>query len=117
MSLFYRFQQDAKSRNVGRLLLLSVLVGVVAGFGALAFNFVLNLSDNVFMDWAAGYNLPSPGGEGGVAAMPDPPKRRWLLLVLPAAGALTGSLLSYKFAPEARGEGTDSVIGAFHRGE
>src|SRR5271156_2020518 len=117
MSLFSGFRQDVKSRNMGRLLLLSVLVGVVAGYGALAFNYILNLSDNIFMDQAAGYHLPSPGGEEGVAAMPAPPKRRWLLLVLPATGALMGSLLSYKFAPEARGEGTDSVIAAFHRGE
>ena len=117
MSLFSGFRQDVKSRNMGRLLLLSVLVGVVAGYGALAFNYILNLSDNIFMDQAAGYHLPGPGGEEGVAAIPAPPKRRWLLLVLPATGALLGSLLSYKFAPEARGEGTDSVIGAFHRGE
>jgi chloride channel protein, CIC family len=117
MSLFSGFRQDVKSRNLGRLLLLSTLIGVVAGFGALAFNFVLNLSDHLFMESAVGYTLPSPGGEGGVSAIPAAPKRRWLLLILPATGALMGSLLSYKFAPEAKGEGTDSVIRAFHRGE
>ena len=34
--------ERAKSHSVGRLVLLSVLVGVVAGFGALAFNFILD---------------------------------------------------------------------------
>jgi len=95
---------------------LSALVGVVAGFGALVFNYILDRSDNVFMDWAVGYDIPVPGGDG-VTKIPTPPVRRWLLLVMPAAGALMGSLLSYWLAPEARGEGTDSVIAAFHRGE
>jgi len=110
-----RIWTDPKSRNLGRLLLLSALVGVVAGLGALAFTYILDRSDNVFMDWAVGYNLPNPGGEGATV-YPAEPQRRWLLLVLPAAGALLGSILSHWFAPEAKGEGTDSVIAAFHRG-
>jgi len=101
---------------MGRLLVLSALVGVVAGFGALAFNYILDRSDNVFMDWAVGYDLPVPGGDG-VTKFPAPPQRRWLLLLLPAAGALIGSLISHWLAPEAKGEGTDSVIASFHRGE
>jgi len=110
--------RDPQSRAMGRLLFLSAIVGVVAGFGALAFNFVLDRSDNLFMDRAVGYNIPftSPIGEG-VAEIPSPPARRWLLLILPATGALLGSLLSHWLAPEAKGEGTDSVIAAFHRGE
>ena len=116
MSLLARIRPSLQSYNMGRLLLLSALVGVVAGFGALAFSYVLDLSDHVFMDAAVGYDLPSPGGEG-VTKLPEAPKRRWLLLVLPATGALLGSLLSHKFAPEAKGEGTDSVINAFHRGQ
>jgi chloride channel protein, CIC family len=101
---------------MGRLLVLSALVGVVAGFGALAFNYVLDRSDNVFMDWAVGYDIPVPGGDG-VTKIPAAPERRWLILLLPAVGALAGSLLCYWFAPEARGEGTDSVVAAFHQGE
>jgi chloride channel protein, CIC family len=111
-----RLWQDPKSLAMGRLLVLSALVGVVAGFGALVFNYILDRSDNVFMDWAVGYNIPVPGGDG-VTEIPAPPQRRWLLLFMPAAGALMGSLLSYWLAPEAKGEGTDSVIGSFHRGE
>lgn len=116
MSAWFRSWQDPHSRNLGRLLLLSAIVGVVAGYGALVYNYILDFSDNVFMDRIVGYDLPIPGGEG-VAAIPAEPRRRWLLLVLPAAGALAGSLLSHWLAPEAKGEGTDSVIGAFHRGE
>src|SRR5580704_10625621 len=117
MSLTSLLQKHFKSYHLGRLLLLSAIVGVVAGFGALAFNFVLNLSDNIFMSRAVGYELPGPGDEGKTTGIPAPPTRRWLLLVLPATGALLGSLISYRFAPEAKGEGTDSVIRAFHRGE
>jgi CIC family chloride channel protein len=101
---------------MARLMILSALVGLVAGYGALAFNFILDRADNLFMDWAIGYNLPVPAGDGPVV-MPAEPQRRWLILFLPAVGALAGSLLCYRFAPEAKGEGTDSVIGAFHQGE
>ena len=116
MSVSSRIWRDPKSRSLGRLLLLSAMVGVVAGCGALVFTYILDRTDNVFMDWAVGYDVPIPGGEG-VAKLPAEPARRWLLLVLPAAGALVGSLLSHWCAPEAKGEGTDSVIAAFHRGE
>jgi len=108
--------RDSQSQNMARLLVLSAIVGVVAGFGALAFNFVLDRADNLFMDWAVGYDIPVPSGDG-VTAIPAEPKRRWLLLFLPAVGALAGSLISHWCAPEAKGEGTDSVIGAFHNGE
>ncbi len=116
MSVYAPPWRNPKSYAMGRLLVLSALVGVVAGFGALVFNFILDRSDNVFMGWAVGYNIPVPGGDG-VTKIPAPPERRWLLLVLPAVGALMGSLLSHWLAPEAKGEGTDSVIGSFHRGE
>jgi CIC family chloride channel protein len=111
-----RFWHDVKSQKMARLMILSALVGLVAGYGALAFNFILDRADNLFMDWAIGYNLPVPAGDGPVV-MPAEPQRRWLILFLPAVGALAGSLLCYRFAPEAKGEGTDSVIAAFHQGE
>src|SRR5271168_3984934 len=116
MRAYTRLWQDVKSQKMARLLILSAIVGLVAGYGALAFNYVLDRSDNLFMDWAVGYDLPVPAGDGPVV-MPAEPQRRWLILILPAVGALAGSLLCHWFAPEARGEGTDSVVAAFHQGE
>jgi CIC family chloride channel protein len=109
-----RLWQQIKTHSIGRSVLLSMLVGVVAGFGALAFNFVLNGASELFMVRAVGYELPQPGAEG-VTRMPAEPARRWLLFVVPAVGGLLSGLLVYSLAPEAEGHGTDAMIDAFHR--
>ena len=106
--------QHLKSSSLGRLVVLSALVGVVAGFGALAFNFILDLSGDLFLVRSVGYRLPLPGGEGETT-MPAAPARRWLLFVVPAVGGLLSGVLVYSLAPEAEGHGTDAMIDAFHR--
>jgi len=98
----------------GRLVPLSLLVGVVAGFGAILFNLLLAWSDNGFMVHMAGYHMPQAGGEAGSATLTEP-ARRWMLFLVPAIGGLFSGLLVYTFAPEAEGHGTDAVIDAFHR--
>ncbi|MGA2220784.1 MAG: chloride channel protein [Verrucomicrobiia bacterium] len=103
-----------REHAVTRVVLLCMLVGMVAGFGALAFNFILDTSSDVFLHRIVGYELPKPGGEG-VTVMPEPPARWWLLLIVPAIGGLLSGLLVFTFAPEAEGHGTDAVIDAFHR--
>jgi CIC family chloride channel protein len=109
-----KFWKQLKTHPMARLVLLSALVGVVAGFGALAFNFILDSSGELFMKRAVGYAIPSPGGEGETR-MPEAPARRWLLLVVPAVGGLLSGLLVFSIAPEAEGHGTDAMIDAFHR--
>jgi CIC family chloride channel protein len=108
-----RFWQEIKPHSLGRSVLLSMLVGVVAGFGALAFNFILNGAGNLFMVRAVGYEMPQPGAEG-VTKMPAEPARRWLLFLVPAVGGLLSGLLVFSLAPEAEGHGTDAMIDAFH---
>jgi len=114
MKLATKFWKQIKTHPMARLVLLSALVGVVAGFGALAFNFILDSSGELFMKRAVGYAIPSPGGEGETR-MPEAPARRWLLLVVPAVGGLLSGLLVFSIAPEAEGHGTDAMIDAFHR--
>ncbi|HYF49134.1 MAG TPA: chloride channel protein, partial [Planctomycetota bacterium] len=85
-----------------RLLVLCVLVGVVAGLGAFAFDRALKfVSDNVLHGWLF---------ETGQSEYPY-----WALIVIPCVGALLAGLIAHLFAPEARGHGTDAVIRAFHR--
>src|SRR6185369_361569 len=38
----------------------------------------------------------------------------WLLLLVPVLGGLVSGYLVFRFAPEAEGHGTDSVIAAYH---
>ncbi len=99
---------------VGTLFLLCALVGVIAGVGAAGFHFLLELSQNVFLDGLAGFRQPVPLGEVPLFAPTDRPFSRWILFLLPAAGGLLSGILIYKLAPEAEGHGTDSVIDAFH---
>jgi len=96
-----------------RVVLLSVLVGVVAGLGALLFNFVLDYANQTMMVRAVGYELPKPGGEGATV-LPPPPLRRWLLFLVPAVGGLVSGVLVFSVAPEAEGHGTDAMIASFH---
>lgn len=89
-------------------------MGIVAGFGALLFNFILDFVGHVFVVRAVGYALPQPGGEG-TTVLPLDPTRRWLFFFVPAIGGLLSGLLVYSLAPEAEGHGTDAMIEAFHR--
>ena len=113
MQFISKLWRDLKAHRMSRLMVLSIIVGVVAGFGALAFNFVLDYANDAMLVRAVGYKQPKPGGEG-VTVIPEPPRRRWLLLIVPAVGGLLSGLLVFSFAPEAEGHGTDAMIAAFH---
>ena len=104
-------------REIIRLLALCVLVGLVAGFGAVGFYYLLKFADFVCMDYLAGYRLTFGGHEGplfSTGRATSPPLYRWLLLVLPAAGGLISGIIVFSLAPEAEGHGTDAAIEAYH---
>lgn len=111
----------------GRLLIYSVVVGVVAGLGGVAFYTVLEAFQHVVFSEVMDYKPPAEGkpflAEGNMPAaesseaaqnesrMPD---CWWIVLLVPTAGGLVCGFLVYTFAPEAEGHGTDGVIRAFH---
>lgn len=94
--------------------LLGVIIGVIAGIGAITFYILLKLASKLFLQEIVGIILPTPFGEGNVLE-PNYSNVKWFLLpiVLSLAGLLSGSIV-YKFAPEAEGHGTDAVISSFH---
>ncbi|HEY7119549.1 MAG TPA: chloride channel protein [Tepidisphaeraceae bacterium] len=99
----------------GHVVFLSALVGVVSGLGGVAFNFMVDTADRYAMADAAGYVAPHPGAEGGPQVV-QMPRRRWMLMAMPALGGLLAGLLVFSLAPEAEGHGTDAVVRAFHHG-
>jgi CIC family chloride channel protein len=106
----------ARFRAQGRLLAASILVGVVAGLGAVAFTAASHVVSHYTLDLLAGYRPETPHNE---ALLPwlnetDTPLRPWMLLLIPAAGGLVSGLIVFRFAPEAEGHGTDSAIAAYH---
>src|SRR6185503_12389135 len=89
-------------RIVGRTLLHAALVGAAAGAVGAAFYFGLELVQRVFLEQLTGY-IPLRAAGETVAADAEPGRwRPWLLIFVPAGGALLSGLLTL-LAPEARG--------------
>ncbi len=99
--------------DFGRWLLFAVLIGIVAGLGAVALTWGVGFVSTQVLGRATGF---VPPGHGHLAASTwHAPSRPWaLLLVLPVAGLIVGWMVQ-TFAPEAEGHGTDAVIHSFHR--
>lgn len=95
-------------------LALGVLIGVVSGLGAVVFYESLVLATHFFLTILAGYQLPTPIGEGARVASSHF-ARPWALPLIAGVGALLGALLVYWVAPDAEGHGTDAAIDAVHR--
>ena len=69
--------------NPRTIYLYSVLIGLCAGVGALAFSAVLQATSEVtFVQWLR-LSLPLPHGEGAEVLLPNGPPRRWLIVLLP----------------------------------
>jgi H+/Cl- antiporter ClcA len=94
-------------------LVLGVLIGAMAGVGAIVFYEALLGATHLFLGVLAGYHVPTPVGEGGHAASASF-SRPWALPLVVGLGALLGAILVYRFAPEAEGHGTDAAISAVH---
>ena len=101
-----------------RLLILSALVGIVSGAGALAFYYTTNAVDHLVLHNMGHYRPPVAGAVVATAAPYVDALHmhtRWYLYLLPMLGGLISGWLVYTYAPEAEGHGTDGAIEAFHQ--
>lgn len=102
-------------RIVGRTLLQAALVGAVAGLLGAVFFAGLEFVQRLMLEDLGGYHTLRAHGE---TFLREPAEghifRPWLLVVLPAVGALAGGIVS-QLAPETRGGGGDAMITAFHQ--
>jgi CIC family chloride channel protein len=96
------------------MLALALVVGIVAGFGAITFYATCQAVSHYALDGVAGYRPHHPGGEPPLFEATGRPFRPWLLLLIPAIGGLLSGLLVFTLAPEAEGHGTDAAVAAFH---
>jgi CIC family chloride channel protein len=101
-------------RIVGRTLLHAALVGAAAGVISAVFFAALEIVERLVLGSLAGYMPIRARGETFLEGHEAGVFRPWLLLFLPAAGALLSGLLTAKAAPEAKGGGGDAMIEAFH---
>jgi len=97
-----------------RLLLDSVLLGVVGALSAQLFMWMLRVSQHFFLIWLAGYRPPGLPEEGGVLKEVIGPHGLWLVPLATTLGGLISGALVYGLAPETEGHGTDTVVKAVH---
>jgi chloride channel protein, CIC family len=94
-------------------LVLGVTIGTVAGLGAVVFYLGLKYTNAFLLGHLAGYQIPTPVGEGGSHGSASF-QRAWAIPLVTTAGALVSAVIVAKLAPEATGHGTDEAIEAVH---
>lgn len=100
-------QPPARPLTLGWFSLLSVLVGVVAGLGAVVFRGLIAVFHNLLFlgKWLFSFNANSH--------TPASPWGFWVILV-PVVGAAGVAFLVKTFAPEAKGHGVPEVMDAIY---
>jgi CIC family chloride channel protein len=93
--------------------LLSIVVGIFAGLGAIFFEVLLKYTLHFVLNLPTGYLEPIKGAEL-LLIESQARTRTWLFLLIPTIGGLAAGLLVFLLAPEAEGHGTDAMIEAFH---
>ena len=99
------------SQYLKDILLMAVTIGIISGVGAIIFHEMLDICMKYFLEIPVGYHVPRPSGW----YLPPPPKRPWMIPIITTLGGLLTGFIVFKFAPEAKGHGTDAAIAAFHR--
>jgi CIC family chloride channel protein len=94
--------------------LLSIIVGIIAGLGAILFEESLRWTLKHFLSLSTGFQEPGVAASAELVASLGS-LRSWLFLVVPTLGGLASGLIVFMVAPEAEGHGTDAMIDAFHR--
>ncbi len=100
--------------EVSRHIFISIIIGAVAGLGAIAFFFCLEWLRWFLLGYLAGAPAPTPEGERLVEIALHTPYRSWVLFIIPVLGGLVSGFLVYTWAPEAEGDGTNAMLDAFH---
>jgi CIC family chloride channel protein len=101
----FLFAGKGMSVRTGRFLGESMLVGAVTGLVVVAFKCMIDFAHRHFAEIESRREM----------VWSDP--ARWILFVLPAAGALLGYLLIKRFSKLEHARGTDSAIMSFHKRE
>jgi CIC family chloride channel protein len=109
---FLQFFSPIRMKWIWRWIFLGVLIGMVSGFGAILFNFLLGRGAQFFMKDLIALLLPVELRE---VFLLGAPLRRWILLWIPALGGILSGPIVFQFAPEAEEHGTDAMIESFHR--
>jgi len=103
------------TRAQHRLILDTLLLGVVGALGAQLFMWLLRMAQGLLLEGIGGYAPPRLPVEGGVLGESVGRHGLWLIPLATTLGGLLSGVLIYSLAPEAEGHGTDTAVKAFHR--
>ncbi|MGM0588733.1 MAG: chloride channel protein [Bacteroidota bacterium] len=118
----YDWGQAVNVITTGRWIFYCIIIGVLGGLAALLFNTLLEIIQQIALTDLTGIQVPKPGGEKpiGLFHFPDSWRAllslnyRWLIVIIPALGGLLSGYLVFKFEPNAKSQGENAVIRAFH---
>ncbi len=100
-----------------RLILDALFLGVAGAVAAQLFTLVLRGTSALFLTTIAQYVPAGLPGEGGAPSEIIGRWGLWMLPVVTTLGGLIVGVIVTRFAPEAEGHGTDTVVRAFHRAD
>ncbi|HEX7338692.1 MAG TPA: chloride channel protein [Rhodanobacteraceae bacterium] len=99
-----------------RLILISVMLGVVGALGAQLFLLLLHLADVHVLGQIGHYHTIHVAAAHAMTTAPRPfTHLHWWLPVSTTLGGLVAGIIIYSVAPETEGHGTDAALNAFHR--
>lgn len=105
--LYSRISLDKRSENIKGTVLISlysVLVGIVSGFGAIAFRYAIGFFHNLFFVGKLSFEFNSDQYMTS--------HWNWCVIFVPVAGMIIVNFLTEKFAKEAKGHGVPEVMNA-----
>ncbi|MFQ5599910.1 MAG: chloride channel protein [Candidatus Krumholzibacteriia bacterium] len=97
-----------------RWLLYCAAIGVVAGLGAVLFDYLSGVGVHVFLERLAGWSPDLPAGEKPLFRFVTGHRNLLILALVPALGGLLSGALVLWLAPETAGHGTDAAIESYH---
>ncbi len=100
--------------TTGKWIILSVVIGIVAGLGGICFQVSVQFIQRYAMGELAGVAIREAEGEHLFFGHAATEFSAWKMLAVLGVGGLLSGVLVYSLAPEAEGHGTDAVIDAFH---
>ncbi len=100
---------------VGKWVIVGILVGIIAGTGAILFYLAIEFATRFILEGITGFSPPRSGIVAGTTfyTMSEGPYFFLLPVSVGLGGFIVGIILN-KTAPEAKGHGTDAAIDAFH---
>lgn len=107
--------QDNYLTRHKKLIVLSLIIGVICGFSALALYYSISFVSKILLTDIIGFSTITTTSAGGVATTTFHIAHPYMIPLIMCAAALVGGLIAYTFSRETEGHGADAVIKSFHK--